>query len=236
MPEKNTPSLPFESGDEQEQALWAALAELPRGTPSPRLRRDFYARLEQGETQSWAGRLRGWLGLGSNTGWLTATACLLLGFGMAQVLGPQAGATAERLAKLEQNITLLSRELVLDRLQDEGVGTRLLGVHAASGLAATDPEVVQALLRRATEDRVLSVRAAAIDALAPQMTSDRVGGELMKLLANAESPIVQLSLVDLVLRNGSQAQLRQLLELARAGELHPDLVPHVTESIRGEAI
>ena len=47
MPDKKTTSVPFESSDQQEQNLWAALGELPRGEPSPDMRRSFYQRLEQ---------------------------------------------------------------------------------------------------------------------------------------------------------------------------------------------
>ena len=58
----------------------------------------------------------------------------------------------------------------------------------------------------------------------------------MNLLSHAESPIVQLALVDLVLRNGSNEQLEQLLKLANENILHPDLVRHVNKSLGSETI
>ncbi len=63
-----------------------------------------------------------------------------------------------------------------------------------------------------------------------------LGDELMRLLESADSPIVQLALTDLVLRNGNQAQLDQLLYLANEERLHPDLIRHVKKALRSETI
>ena len=236
MPDKKTTSVPFESSDQQEQRLWAALDDLPRGEPSPDMRRSFYQRLEQTSTRRWGERLRDWLGMRNNAGWVTATACVLIGFGAAQLTYDQTTADQERLAVLEQNINQLNRELILDRLQDEAAGTRLTGVYDARDVVQDDVQVAQALLQRAATDRSSSVRSAAIDALGPQLNTDTVGGELMALLENADSPIVQLALVDLVLRNGTITQLAQLQRLADDKRLHPDLVTHVHKSLGSETI
>jgi len=236
MPDKKTTSVSFESSDQQEQNLWAALGDLPRGEPSPDMRRSFYQRLEEASSQRWGERVRDWLGMRNNAGWATATACVLIGFGAAQLTSQQSTSDHDRLAALEQNINVLNRELILDRLQDEAAGTRLAGVYDARYVVQDDAQVAQALLQRAATDRSSSVRSAAIDALGPQLNTDTVGGELMALLENADSPIVQLALVDLVLRNGSAKQLAQLQGLAEDKRLHPDLVRHVQKSLGSEAI
>lgn len=245
MNERKTSNLPFDSEDINEQKLWRALGNLPDESPSPRLRQTFYRELEKSDRESWFEKLNGWLGIRNKTGWVTAMAFGLLGLGLAQWMHlpgsnlPEQIATPvadTRMAALEQNVALLNRQLVLDRLQDSAASTRLRGVFDAGGLVESDPEVTRALLLRATEDRVPSVRSAAIDALGPQLNSAAVGSELMNLLENAESPLVQLALVDLVLRNGSQAQLGQLLDLANQNRLFPDLAKHVKKSLQGEAI
>jgi hypothetical protein len=138
-----------------------------------------------------------------------------------------------RLTALELNVASLQRELILDRLADDTVSTRLQGVVEASAVARDDQVIAQALLLRATRDRSSSVRSAAIDALGPQLHSESMGNQLMDLLASAESPLVQLALVDLVLRNGNTNQLAQLSQLAADNRLHPDLVRHVHNSLGG---
>lgn len=236
MPERKNPSLPFESSDAAEQKLWQALGKLPRSEPPAGMRRSFYSELERVGSRRLSQRIREWLGLRNNAGWVTAAACLLIGFAVAQLPLERGGAEPDRLAALEENIALLNRELVLNRLQDDAPGTRLLGIHNASSLVENDKEIAQALLVRASQDRSLSVRSAAIDALGPRLNSATVGDELMSLLESAESPIVQLALTDLVLRNGNQQQLSQLLRLANENRLHPDLTSHVKKSLRSESI
>ena len=76
-----------------------------------------------------------------------------------------------------------------------------------------------------------SVRAAAIDAIGPQLHKPAVGDELMALLEQAESPIVQWALVDLVLRHGNAEQIDRLVKLSESGALHPDLAQHVKTAV-----
>lgn len=235
MTDKDRTYLPFESSDPAEEKLWAALGDLPRGEPPLGLRRRFYSSLDAAQSMRWTNRLADWLGMRPLGGLATAALCLVLGFGFAQWMDRPGEQTA-RLAALEQNVALLQRELILDRLQDASASVRLKGVLDASEVAATDHQVALALLDRATKDRSLSVRSAAIDALGSQLGSGEIGSGLMRMLSSAESPIVQLSLVDLVLRNGDAEQIRQLQDLADSGQLHPDLVRHVNNTLRTQSI
>jgi hypothetical protein len=77
---------------------------------------------------------------------------------------------------------------------------------------------------------VHSVRAAAIDAIGPQLGTPSIADELMASLEQAESPLVQLALADLVLRYGDPKQLEQLLRLSGRGALHPDVAQHIKSS------
>lgn len=231
MSEQRKTTLPFAADDATEKRLWDALGEIPAAEPSANLRRNFYARLEQEARPTFPARLRQLLGFGSNAGWITATACLLIGLVTGQVLETGSGNT-ERLAALEQNVTMLNRTLVLDRLENDSAGKRLQGVLDAAYLASDDTEIANALLQRATEERVNSVRAAAIDVLGRQLGSPAIGRHIMDSIIDADSPIVQLALIDLVLRNGDAQQLNELLQLAEDGALYPDLARHVLTSLK----
>jgi HEAT repeat protein len=157
--------------------------------------------------------------------------CVLLGVMIGLLLRNSSPPAGAELAQLQQQVALLSRNLVLDRLENDSASKRLLGVIEASDLAARDPEVMRALLERAVDDRVHSVRTAAIDALGPRLNTPSVGNELMASLEKAESPLVQLALADMVLRYGSPNQLEQLLRLSEGGKLHPDVAKHVKSSV-----
>ena len=235
MTSKEPTSLPFESSDSAEQELWAALSDLPSGEPSGQLRRRFYNGLHEASSRRWTERLSHWLGMNSNGGWITVAACLLVGFGVAQVMD-QPASESPRLVTLEENMALLQRELILDRLQDASANTRLRGIVDASQVVAHDQQVARALMDRAMQDRSISVRSAAIDALGSQMHSGDIGTEVMQLLEDTESPIVQLALVDLILRHGDSEQIRQLQEMAVSGQLHPDLTSHVNNALGSQSI
>ena len=86
------------------------------------------------------------------------------------------------LTDLQAQVTELNRNLILDRLENVSASKRLLGVLDAAGVAQQDAEITRALLSRAVDDRVYSVRAAAIDAIGSRMNTPAVGEELMGLL------------------------------------------------------
>lgn len=235
MSDRDKEQLPFDSTDASEQALWAQLKDLPRDEPTPHLRLGFYRALDHASSETWLGALRRKLGFENNIGWVTAAACGVFGFVLAGQLTNTDGTGPDRLASLEENVALLNRELILDRLQDANAGTRLRGVFDARASVA-DERIVEALLLRAAGDRVSSVRTAAIDVLGENLTASGVSGELMSLLEQSESPTVQLALVDAVLRNGSREQIDRLMELVRQDRLHPDLANHVQNSLGSETV
>ena len=231
--------LPFDGETAEESQLWKALGDIPGEEPSPQLRQNFYRNLEKASRVSIATQLRGLLGFSGNMGWLTATACILVGIGAGQMVGSPAGDDdydGMRLVALEENVSMLNRNLILDRLENDTASKRLRGVMDAAALVGDDEEITTALLLRATDDRVRSVRTAAITALGPRMAAPAIGSRLMELLRSTESPLVQLALVDLVLRNGSNQQISELQKLADDGLLHPDIASHVLTSLEGELI
>ncbi|MGI9201465.1 MAG: hypothetical protein ACR2QL_10420 [Woeseiaceae bacterium] len=233
MSDKKVSDLPLGSEDPSENRLWDALATIESEEPSADLRKGFYEKLEQASRPTATDKLRSLLGFSGNAGWITATACLLVGIGTGQMLGTTESSSGdERLVALEENVSMLNRTLILDRLENDSAGKRLQGVLDAAYLAGDDAEIANALLQRATEERVHSVRAAAIDVLGRQISAPSVGKRIMDSIVEAESPLVQLAMIDLVLRNGTQDQLNKLLKLAQDGLLYPDLSRHVLTSLK----
>lgn len=231
MTDQPKSGVPFEPADSAEAGLWRALNELPGAEPSPRLRAGFYRRLERAGRPGRLQGLRDRLGFSCDAGWVTAAACLVVGVLVGRSLLPPPGSDQDAVEALQVQVAMLNRSLILDRLESQSPGKRLRGVVDAAGVVGADGEVTRALLRRAADDRVPSVRSAAIDALGPVLMTPSIGDELMGLLRSAESPLVQLALVDLVLRHGSPTQLRQLIRYAEDGLLHPDLVDYVLNSV-----
>ncbi|MEM7280993.1 MAG: hypothetical protein AAF438_05130 [Pseudomonadota bacterium] len=225
------PGVPYESDEALENTLWGELQVLPQEEPSEGLRRAFYRKLEQ-TPAPFIQRARSWFGFNNNTGWVTAAACILLGLTIGRAVEQSVIVDDDRIASLEQRVSTLNRSLVLDRLESDVPSKRLQGVLNAVEFVEQDAQIATALLTRATEDNVSGVRSAAIDALGPLVTDPAIGFELMRALRSTDSPLVQLSLVDLVLRFGSVEQVEELLDLMEQGALHQDLTRHVQESVR----
>ena len=236
MSEKNRGQGVFDGENPAEQALWKTLGDVPQAEPSADLRREFHARLEQAGGKPLQRKLQDLLGFSSNIGWVTAAACLLLGIGAGQLVVRTDDASADRLEALESNVAMLNRSLILDRLANDSASKRLQGVLDAAYVAEGDADIARALLQRATEDRAPLVRTAAIDALGPHFNSMSIRKPLMELLSDTDSPLVQLALVDLVLRNGDQQQFEELLELTERGVLHEDVAKHVRTSLTRDVI
>lgn len=230
--ERTDTGVPFVSKDADESAIWDALIELPQEEPSRQLRQRFYDRLDdRARPLGWVARVGGWLGIASPVGWMSAAATLLLGIVIGQVLEGESEASVRA---LQAQVVSLNRDLILDRLESDSPSKRLRGVVDALAVVERDAEIAHALLQTATDDSVHAVRSAAIDALGPQLRSPAIGEPLMRVLEASASPLVQLALVDLVLRHGTRSQIAQLIDLARAERLHPDLVEHVFASVSGE--
>ncbi len=233
MPDKKHSDLPLDSDSAEELKLWDALAAIKTEEPSSNLRQSFYAKLEHASQPTLLAKFGELLGFSGNAGWITAAACLIAGIGAGQMLGAtdtEAGST--RLAALEQNVSMLNRSLILDRLENDNAGKRLQGVMDAAYIAGEDTEITNALLQRATKERVHSVRAAAIEVLGRQLGAPSIGKRIMDSIQEADSPLVQLALIDLVLRKGDPQQIDQLLQLAEDGLLFPDLSRHVLTSLK----
>lgn len=231
--DKESRGVPFVSEDDDEQRLWSDLEHVSQAEPPPRLRRKFYGELDRLGRATPFDRWRAAFGLMGQRGALTALGCVLVGVLTGMVLGTVDSDSVDRaeIVDLQQQVTQLNRNLIMDRLENVSASKRLLGVIDAAGVAEHDSEVARALLTTAVDDRVYSVRAAAIDAIGPQLNRPAVGDELMALLEKTDSPLVQLALVDLVLRHGNSQQLDQLVKLSERGGLHPDLVQHVKSAI-----
>jgi hypothetical protein len=229
MSEKDRTGVPFASDDAGEQQLWDELRSLEQAEPPPRLRRAFYDQLDRRKP---TGRWRSLSGLSGAPGFVTAAACLVAGIVLGLLVNKSPAVEQAEFARLQQEVAVLNRSLILDRLENASAGKRLLGVLEAVPVAQHDSEIARALVTRAVEDRVYSVRSAAIDAIGPQLSAPGIGEELMSSLERSESPLVQLALVDLILRHGTARQLDRLLKLTDSGELHPDVVEHVKSAVQ----
>jgi hypothetical protein len=133
---KNT-RFPFEGDNKSEDALWDALGGLADAQPSAELRQNFYRELEKASRPRLSERLRDVLGFSGNAGWITVAASVLVGLAAGQLLDTPVD-DGLRLAALEENVWMLNRSLILDRLENDTASKRLRGVMDAAYVAGED--------------------------------------------------------------------------------------------------
>jgi hypothetical protein len=179
---------------------------------------------------------------------LALAATLLVGLGLGYLLF---GGNRDDVASLRREVGDLHTMVALSLLEKSSVSERLQGVAysrevglnrdfglaqgrggeassgangapVARGAAEESREpVVAALFTRLLEDPNVNVRLAALEALRPLAARDDRRGEFVAAVARQESPLVALSLIDLLLESGDAAARRDLEQLLDNPHLDP---------------
>jgi anti-sigma factor RsiW len=108
----------------------------------------------------------------------------------------------------------MTRQLVMSRLNDDqSASQRILGVQAAYSVEETDLEIVDALIKVMNEDPNSNVRLAAIEALGKFSSNQKVRRSLIASLSIQTDPVVQISLIQLMVRMKEKDAMKPLQEI-----------------------
>jgi HEAT repeat protein len=124
------------------------------------------------------------------------------------------GAKIDEMAQLREEVRSVSRLLIVSLLQQQTAAERLQGVSWTYKVEDHDPEITGALLQALTADPNVNVRLAALDALSRNLGDPGVRGGLVKAIGKQSSPLIQLAIVDVVVKSDikeSGDALRQIL-------------------------
>ncbi|MEL7450322.1 MAG: hypothetical protein AAFN78_14000, partial [Pseudomonadota bacterium] len=138
-----------------------------------------------------------------------------------------------RMAQLEMQLGSVNQQLLMSRLTATAPSERLAAALEAASLQQRDPAIAAALVQRAAIDTVPSVRSAAIGALGNEINDTGVSMQLMAVLNENASPIVQLAIIDLILRHGNTTLVDSLKQRWRAGAIHPSLSSYLEDIMGG---
>ncbi|MEL7297347.1 MAG: HEAT repeat domain-containing protein [Pseudomonadota bacterium] len=215
----------------EQKDLWEALDGLPRREADSGFRRRVMhavheAHDKQQSRWSWVNFLQPQ----ARTAFGMAAACLIGLLIGRELEGADDKKVDDRVAELESRMNVMGRELLINRLDAASPSDRLAAVLAAAEYAGEDSMISEALLTRAINDPVSSVRAAAVTSLGQGVNQREVADELLGLLQQYDSPTVQLAIIDALLRYGDPELVQSLKDRARQQELHPALSDYVSES------
>jgi len=121
---------------------------------------------------------------------------------------------APEIAQLQAQVENLRQTVALSMLQDQSSSSRIRGVSYASQVQQPSGQVEQALLSALNHDSNVNVRLRIVDDLENLAGNSDVQRALVDSLPLQDSPLVQVSLIDVLTRVHDKAALPALRQLA----------------------
>ena len=229
-------------------ALWSGLGELTDETPSPHLRERFEAMLASevalaasahtnDAPLSFSRDVRrsaksGPAPLSSRFSVaLRLAATLAFGLGLGWFFWGRGATEDIALQSLQKEVGELHEMVAQSLLARSSVSGRLEGVAYGREYSAIEPGVAAAMVQALTTDSNVNVRLAALDALRPVASGDRYRSQLVAVAMKNDSPLVSLSIIDLLLEAGTPEARRDLVELAKDTKLDPVVRGYLRERL-----
>jgi len=215
-------------------AIWTKLGVLPKEQPSGALRSRFYEMLEAhkegmekerdkislGQTLSyWLGRL-----IPRRPVYQLALSLVLIaaGLGGGFLLSVRSRSAARtEVAGLKGEVDDMRRIVAVSLLKQASPSERLMGVSWSVRIDRPGDEIIQTLLETLNRDPNVNVRLAAVDALYLFYDHPEVKEGLIHSLAGQTSPLVQLSLINLLVEIRERRAVEALERLIQDQNLNP---------------
>lgn len=205
-------------------AVWRGLESLPVPEPDPAMKPRFLevleayqAGMEQARERTIVPAKTHWWMAGwwpAKAVWQTALALVLLvggGFGGRYLAKPR---TANpEMAQLQAQVENLRQTVALSMLQDQSSSSRIRGVSYASQVQRPGQQIEQALLSALNHDANVNVRLRAVDALENMAGNPDIQRALVDSLPLQDSPLVQVSLIDVLTSANSRAAVPALQKI-----------------------
>ena len=212
---------------------WTRLGLVPEELPDPRLRREFYRRLEASRRETaaaartpWSERLRRLLPdlrLASPAMRLAAAALVIVvGFAAGFSVG-SGRRDRGRVERLNREVDLLQQQVSLSLLSQPSASARLQGLSMTSKMQDPEPALLQSLLEVLDNDPSVNVRLSAVDALYLFSDREEVRAALAASLAKQTSPLVQIALIDLMVSFKEKRASAALKKLLADGRTFPEV-------------
>ncbi len=123
------------------------------------------------------------------------------------------------------------QRLVLTLLEQPSANQRLQGVSEANKFENVDEMVIKALLQTLNNDSNVNVRLAAIESLTNYVNDPLVRQGLVQSIPNQESPILQVTLANLMVALQEKASIEPFKQLLKEKELDTTVQKKIKNSI-----
>jgi hypothetical protein len=127
----------------------------------------------------------------------------------------QSNSGKQEVTQLTEQVSELKEMMMLSLLEKESASQRLKAVSLTSEMDQVSDKVTEALFTTLNSDENVNVRLAALEALKSYVKNSKVRSGLIAAISKQDSPLVQVSLAELMVaiqEKKSVGALKQLLE------------------------
>lgn len=150
-----------------------------------------------------------------------AVTILIVGFALGQWSG-DTGSGAE-LAQLRDEIQSLREVTLTSTLQKHSASERIMAVSRIEERGMVNEELLTTLISTLNSDESPSVRYAALQALQKFIGTESVRAELVKSLETQTDPLIQISLITILVEAEERSAIAPLKEIMNKEELTPEV-------------
>ncbi|MBS1545112.1 MAG: HEAT repeat domain-containing protein [Bacteroidetes bacterium] len=134
--------------------------------------------------------------------------------------------------QLTQQVSELKEMMLLSLLEKESATERLRAVSLTSEMDKVSDKVTDALFQTLNKDPNVNVRLAALDALKPYVQQSNVREGLVRAIALQDSPLVQVSLAELMVAIQEKKSVTELKKLLESNKTPKEVKERIQKSIQ----
>ncbi|NOT73957.1 MAG: HEAT repeat domain-containing protein [Cyclobacteriaceae bacterium] len=157
-------------------------------------------------------------------------ALLLVGFAIGNLIQPSA-APGNDVSVLTKQVEDLKEMMMLSLLEKESASERLRAVSLTDEMDQVSDKVTMALFKTLNSDANVNVRLAALEALTPYVRQSDVRKGLIMSIAHQDSPLVQVTLADLMVAIQEKKSVVELQKLLDNDSTPKDIKSKIKRSI-----
>ncbi len=163
--------------------------------------------------------------------WVIGSFLLLIGLGVGYFLRPEVEPIPTQTIAANNETEEVRQKLVLTLLDQPSANQRLQGVSEANKFENADDIVIKALLKTLNSDPNVNVRLAAIESLTNYVDKPEVRQGLVQSIPNQESPILQITLANLMVALQEKSSIAPFKQLLKQKELDTTVKKRIERSI-----
>jgi hypothetical protein len=208
------------------------LLKIQHPSPSASLDQRFHKMLAQElkskSSFSW-GRFFSWPELAPKLAFASVT--LLLGIAIGYFVKPSGPSGNQQIELLSEQVSEMKEMMMLNLLEKESATDRLKAVSLTSEMNEASMKVTTALLQTLNNDENINVRLAALEALKPYVRNINVRKELILSIAKQDSPLVQVSLAEVMAEFQVKSSVKELEKIMQSDKTPADVKTRIKQSI-----